>query len=80
MCLGAIHWARIARVYYALDRSDAAQMGFADADLFADVARAPSDRTIPMLRKDREVAIPLVTAWQSKTDRRGYGPPVSGGG
>jgi tRNA(Arg) A34 adenosine deaminase TadA len=45
MCLSAIHWARIGRVYYAATRADAAQGGFDDARLHEQLLRpdaAPS--------------------------------------
>ena len=40
MCLGAIYWARPARVYFANSAADAAQAGFDDAFIYEEIARA----------------------------------------
>src|SRR5262249_3026123 len=55
MCLGAIYWARLARVTFACDRHDAARAGFPeDVELYDEVARPPEARRIPTA----QVAIP----------------------
>ena len=50
MCLGAIHWARLARFYYGNTRLDAARIGFDDALLYEEISRLPEQRTVPGLR------------------------------
>lgn len=50
MCLGAIHWARLARFYYGNTRQDAARIGFDDALLYEDIQRQPERRTVPGVR------------------------------
>lgn len=50
MCLGAIYWARLAAVYYACDRCDAAAAGFDDRFIYDEIATAPEARRIPMHR------------------------------
>ena len=40
MCLGAIYWARPARVYFANSAADAAQAGFDDAFIYEEITRA----------------------------------------
>lgn len=77
MCLGAVHWARIETVYFALDRTDAAAMGFADADLHTCTAPASETRRGMLLPFGRGLAIPLMTLWSSLEGRVGYGPPAS---
>jgi len=47
MCLGAVYWARISRVVYASDRSDADGAGFRDAQLYHEMAVEPAQRSIP---------------------------------
>lgn len=47
MCLGAIQWARIGRIYYGFRNSDAAEAGFADAEFFGEFGKQPGDRRIP---------------------------------
>ncbi|MDL4840295.1 nucleoside deaminase [Aquibacillus rhizosphaerae] len=47
MCLGAIYWARINKVYYAADQKLAAAGGFDDAFIYEEIAKKYDDRTIP---------------------------------
>src|SRR6201993_2945237 len=59
MCLGAIYWARLRRVYYANSRAEATQIGFDDGFIYGEVSRIPELRTIPHFRlmtDDAEVA------------------------
>src|SRR6202171_2280879 len=48
MCIGAIYWARPARVFYAGTAADAADAGFDDAFIYAALQRAAESRGIPM--------------------------------
>ncbi|MBI5802756.1 MAG: nucleoside deaminase [Verrucomicrobia bacterium] len=48
MCLAAIYWARIPRVIFAATRADAAQAGFDDAAIYAELARPLAERTVRM--------------------------------
>jgi guanine deaminase len=47
MCLGAIHWARLDRVYFAAGREDAAAAGFDDAVLYAELTLPLAERRVP---------------------------------
>ena len=68
MCLGAIHWARLDRVYYALTRADAREIGFDDEAMYEAMA-APM---MPMERVARPDAEELMQAWRDKPDRTEY--------
>src|SRR5208282_5135653 len=46
MCLGAIYWARPSRVFYANLASDAAAIGFDDAQIYSEFQRPLSERRI----------------------------------
>jgi tRNA(Arg) A34 adenosine deaminase TadA len=48
MCLGAILWARIDRVYFAASRREAQQAGFDDAAFYEEISRPLADRQLPM--------------------------------
>lgn len=50
MCLGAILWARIDRVWYAASKTQAASAGFDDALFYREIALAPAERELPMRR------------------------------
>ncbi len=47
MCLGAILWGRLAKLYYANSRVEAAATGFDDAAFYDEVAAAPAKRALP---------------------------------
>ncbi len=64
MCLGAIYWAGIARVVYAADRTAAAAIGFADADLYEEIARRPERRRLRTERVPKEEAEAVLVAWK----------------
>jgi guanine deaminase len=78
MCLGAIHWARITEVHYALGRADAAALGFSDVDLHEEVCRPHSARRIRMVAAPHIGATGLMDLWRSIEGRSGYGPPATG--
>jgi tRNA(Arg) A34 adenosine deaminase TadA len=50
MCLGAIYWARIKRVYYVNTRQEAAAIGFDDDFIYREVPLAPEARSVPAIR------------------------------
>jgi tRNA(Arg) A34 adenosine deaminase TadA len=72
MCLGAIWWARIARVHYAGTRADAAAAGFDDAALYEEVARPLPARALPLHPLLRDEARAVFEAWGAKADRVRY--------
>ncbi len=72
MCLGAIYWARIRRVWYACDRQDAAAAGFDDEWIYDEIARKPSKRRIPMQRILRKKGLKAFQAWLANPDRTPY--------
>jgi guanine deaminase len=72
MCLGAIYWARPARVFYANTAADAAAIGFDDAFIYSEIKLPLADRTIPMIPLLREKALAAFREWQAKTDKAPY--------
>jgi len=64
MCMGAIYWARLARVYYANTRDDAARAGFDDSLIYAQLVLSPGDRTISMVQLMREQAQEAFREWE----------------
>lgn len=49
MCLGAIYWARLDRIWYAARRGHAAEAGFSDQEIYDEIPHSPEQRTIPAL-------------------------------
>lgn len=72
MCLGAIYWARPARVYFANTASDAAAIGFDDSFIYQQLGVALAERAIPMVQLMREEALAAFQEWERKSDRIGY--------
>ena len=50
MCLAAIYWARLDRIYYANRQEDAHRIGFSDESFYRELALPPDRRRIPMSR------------------------------
>lgn len=72
MCLGAIYWARPKAVYFACTKDDAAAAGFDDSFIYQELDKTHTERKIPMFQRQREAALRVFTAWQSKNDRIDY--------
>jgi tRNA(Arg) A34 adenosine deaminase TadA len=64
MCLGAIYWARPARIVYACTRDDAAEAGFDDAFIYREIMLPFDQRTIPLNPTGRNQALPLFEEWK----------------
>jgi guanine deaminase len=72
MCLGAIYWARPARVFYAANAGDAASTGFDDAFIYEELKRLPADRRIPMTQLLREESLAAFSAWMALPNKKTY--------
>jgi guanine deaminase len=72
MCLAAIYWARLERIYYANDRDDAARIGFDDAAIYREVALPLEARTIPTVRLLAAEGGAAFEAWERKPDKGRY--------
>jgi len=72
MCLGAIYWARLGRVYYANDRYDAAKIGFRDDFLYREIPLPPEQRSIPTLRLLQAEGWAAFAEWDRKPDKIQY--------
>ena len=72
MCLGAIYWARPARVVYAGTRQDAAAAGFDDQLIYNELALPPAERRMPMEQALRDEACTVFEAWRLKSDKTTY--------
>ncbi len=72
MCLGAIYWARLDKIYYANDRKDAARIGFDDDFIYQELELRPEDRKKPsevFMASEAKKAFEL---WMEKDDKAEY--------
>ena len=72
MCLGAIYWAGIERIYYANTRQDAEAIDFADNFIYKELSKPVSDRDIPQIQLLRNEAQAGFRAWAENDDKREY--------
>ncbi len=72
MCLSAIYWARIAKVYYANTRQDAAAIDFDDDFIYQEVPKPIEKRAVPMEQICRQEAQAVFSEWQIKPDKIPY--------
>ena len=72
MCLGAIYWAHLDRIYYANNRYDAAAIGFDDDFIYKELELKLEDRSTPIINMMREEAMRAFSMWQEKDDKTEY--------
>jgi len=72
MCLGAIYWARPARIFFANTREDAAAIGFDDDVIYHELALPFTQRKIPMTQIMRDQALAAFQEWASTPNRKKY--------
>jgi tRNA(Arg) A34 adenosine deaminase TadA len=72
MCLSAIYWARLRRVYYGNTRKDAARIAFDDDFLYREVALPIKRRRLPMLPLLRDEALVAFAEWTAKENKVAY--------
>lgn len=75
MCLGAIHWARIDAVHFALSADDIARVGFDDREFHAELARPREERRLRVhaARAElREAAMKVAEQWLARENRVQY--------
>jgi guanine deaminase len=72
MCLGAIYWARPARVFYASSAGDAAAAGFDDKFIYDELYLPFAAREISMTQLMREESLLIFTAWKKSENKTEY--------
>ena len=72
MCLGAIYWARISRIYYGNTRKDARDIEFADDFIYEEQDRPMDARTVPIIPMLRDEALESFRLWSEKEDKTEY--------
>ena len=72
MCLAAIYWARIEKIYFANTAEDAAKIGFDDESFYREIQIPRTERRIPSLQLMRDEALPVFREWHNMDDRIEY--------
>ena len=72
MCLSAIYWARIDKIYYANTRDDAQKIDFDDSLIYSEFQKNIKKRKISMVQMMRNEALKAFELWDKKTDKVKY--------
>jgi predicted nucleotide-binding protein len=73
MCMSAIYWSRIDRVFFGNSLKDTSKIGFDDAFQYEDFAKPWSERHIPIAENfERDMTMKSYKAWMDKEDRHPY--------
>ena len=72
MCLSAIYWARINKIYYANTRKDAKKIDFDDSLIYSEFQKNIDERKISMNQMMRNEALEAFELWEKKTDKVKY--------
>lgn len=72
MCLGAIYWAGIKKVFYSCDRNDAEKAGFSDSFIYEEISLDPENRKISFIRIDDAGGREVFKCWDELTDKTPY--------
>ena len=72
MCLSAIYWSRLDKIYYANTREDAKNIDFDDSFIYLEIPKKISDRKIKMTQMLRDDALKAFEIWDKKVDKIKY--------
>ena len=72
MCLAAIYWARLEKIFYANTRVDAARIGFDDDFLYREITLPHDQRSTPILPLPSDEAAATFKLWTTKSDKVPY--------
>ena len=67
MCLAAIYWAKLDRIYYANTKGDSAAIGFDSQFVYTELALPLTDRQLPMSQLMRDQALTAFQIWANQT-------------
>ena len=72
MCLSAIYWAGIERIFYGNTKEDAARINFDDSFIYSEIAKPYAERAVPCRGIMHEEALKAFKAWEAKPDKTLY--------
>tara|TARA_Y100000590_G_scaffold144255_1_gene165811 strand:- start:94 stop:564 length:471 start_codon:yes stop_codon:yes gene_type:complete len=72
MCLSAIYWSHIDKIFYANTRDDAKNIDFDDSFIYSEISKKIDDRKIQMIQLHRDEALKAFKIWDQKVDKIKY--------
>jgi tRNA(Arg) A34 adenosine deaminase TadA len=72
MCLGAIYWSRINKLYYAATKEDAAKADFDDSFIYNEFTKPKTERKLQSVQMMREEAVKVFEKWIENEDKIPY--------
>ena len=72
MCLSAIYWSHIDKIFYANTRNDAKNIDFDDSFIYSEINKTIEDRKIQMSQMLRDEALKAFKIWNTKVDKIKY--------
>lgn len=72
MCLGAIYWARLDKMYYGNTKRDAKEIGFDDSFIYDELELTPDQRRLKSQQKLHSEALVAFQAWKQSEDKVEY--------
>jgi len=72
MCLGAIYWAHLDKIYFGNSKADAKDIGFDDSFIYDEIDLSPENRRVQTLQKLPEEAIKAFDVWNLSVDKECY--------
>ena len=72
MCLSALYWAGVKKIFFANTKEDAAAIDFSDNFIYEELARKREYRHLPAIHVDGTGAIKAFEKWAAKSDKTPY--------
>ena len=72
MCLSAIYWSHIDKVYYANTRDDAHKIDFLDPIIYKELQKTNEEKKIQMVQMMRKEGLKAFEIWDKKVDKIKY--------
>ncbi len=72
MCLSALYWAGVSRIYYGCTQEDAELVNFSDRFIYQEFNKPKAERLIPCVKMDSSRTIKVFEKWEAKEDRVEY--------
>lgn len=72
MCLGAIHWAKMKKLYFGCSRKDAEDIGFDDKFIYDVIQGIATKEQVETVQVERDVCMPAFEKWKELENKTQY--------